>query len=424
MTLNLNRPSTPSSRDFQRRSRQGVLRQGVSVVSLTALLGGQAVFAQTAPHPGLAVGQPSAAALAPTPEAPAVVAPVDMVPTDSMTLAPDPLPPQAAAVSEGNEAFIDATTYTLGATERSGDRPQVLPTAQIGMPMGTSTLGEGGVGLGVGQTTASGQSYTYAQPDLKYYYNRTLRPPGRIGNGNIRLIFPLSIPAPISSAFGWRIHPISGEQRFHSGTDLAAPMGTPVLAAYAGQVAIADFLGGYGLAIALDHNQGTQQTLYGHLSEVFVKPGEMVKQGDVIGRVGSTGNSTGPHLHFEFRQLTSEGWMALDPGEQLEYSLSQFVKALQIGGVGTAIGSFNVGLAGNADLTAKPTMAALIARQATEDLFKEPAQMPTVTVSKTVYPQAMQAQKMVPQSAPKPGISNQQLSFTLPTATNATGNPF
>jgi murein DD-endopeptidase MepM/ murein hydrolase activator NlpD len=162
------------------------------------------------------------------------------------------------------------------------------------------------------------------------YYKRTLRPAARLGNGNIRLIFPLAIPAPISSLFGWRTHPITGEQRFHSGTDLAAPLGTPVLAAYAGRVAIADFLGGYGLAVALEHNKATQQTLYAHLSEIFVKPGEWVKQGEAIGRVGSTGNSTGPHLHFEFRQLTPDGWVAMDAGQQLEYAMAQLVKAMQV----------------------------------------------------------------------------------------------
>jgi murein DD-endopeptidase MepM/ murein hydrolase activator NlpD len=151
-----------------------------------------------------------------------------------------------------------------------------------------------------------------------------------LGNGNIRLIFPLAIPAPITSLFGWRVHPITGEQRFHSGTDLGAPIGTPVLAAYAGKVALADFLGGYGLAVVLDHNKDTQQTLYGHLSEIFVKPGEWVKQGVVIGRVGDSGLSTGPHLHFEFRQLTPDGWVAMDAGMELEYSLAQLMKTMGI----------------------------------------------------------------------------------------------
>lgn len=173
-----------------------------------------------------------------------------------------------------------------------------------------------------------------------------MRPPGRLGNGNIRLIFPLSIPAPISSLFGWRIHPITGDARFHTGTDLAAPIGTPVLAAYAGQVAIADFLGGYGLAVAIDHTKGTQQTLYAHLSEVFVQAGDQVKQGDVIGRVGSTGNSTGPHLHFEFRQLTPDGWVALDAGAQLEYALAQLVNSMEIAQATSAPIKANAGVQG------------------------------------------------------------------------------
>jgi murein DD-endopeptidase MepM/ murein hydrolase activator NlpD len=167
-----------------------------------------------------------------------------------------------------------------------------------------------------------------------------------LGNGNIRLIFPLSIPAPISSLFGWRVHPISGDARFHTGTDLAAPFGTPVLAAFAGQVAIADFLGGYGLAVALNHAKDTQQTLYAHLSEVFVQPGDWVKQGDVIGRVGSSGNSTGPHLHFEFRQLTTEGWVALDSGAQLEYALAQLVNSLELAQARGKTATANAGLQG------------------------------------------------------------------------------
>jgi murein DD-endopeptidase MepM/ murein hydrolase activator NlpD len=164
---------------------------------------------------------------------------------------------------------------------------------------------------------------------VKDYYNRSVRPLGIPGNNNVRLLFPLSIPSVITSVFGWRVHPVTGDQRFHSGTDLGAPMGTPVLAALTGRVMLADFFGGYGLAIALDHTQGTQQTLYAHLSEIFVKPGEIVKQGTVIGRVGSTGNSTGPHLHFEFRQLTTQGWVAQDPGVQLEVALAQLVQSLQ-----------------------------------------------------------------------------------------------
>ena len=83
------------------------------------------------------------------------------------------------------------------------------------------------------------------------------------------------------------------------------------------------------MTVVLDHNKFTQQTLYGHLSEIFVQPGERVEQGTVIGRVGSTGNSTGPHLHFETRQMTPEGWVATDSGAELEYALAEMVKALR-----------------------------------------------------------------------------------------------
>lgn len=125
--------------------------------------------------------------------------------------------------------------------------------------------------------------------------------------------FPLSVPAPITSPVGWRIHPISGQQRFHAGTDFGAPTGTPVVAARSGQVAIADYIGGYGATVVLDHTDHNQQTLYAHLSQILVPPGMWVEAGTVIGLVGSTGNSTGPHLHFEVRQLTNRGWVAVNP---------------------------------------------------------------------------------------------------------------
>ncbi len=162
------------------------------------------------------------------------------------------------------------------------------------------------------------------------YYNLTSRPAGRANVGNANFMFPLAIPGAITSMFGWRIHPISGDYRFHAGTDLGAPEGTPVLAAVAGQVITADFLGGYGLTVVLQHDEGKNETLYAHLSEIFVQPGDLVEQGAVIGRVGSTGNSTGPHLHFEWRHQTPEGWVALDAGANIEYALAQFIQAIQV----------------------------------------------------------------------------------------------
>ncbi|NPV69809.1 MAG: peptidoglycan DD-metalloendopeptidase family protein [Firmicutes bacterium] len=88
---------------------------------------------------------------------------------------------------------------------------------------------------------------------------------------------------------------------FHHGLDIAAPVGTPVMAADSGMVAFAGRLPYYGNVVRLDHGEGKAVTVYGHLSKILVKQGEVVKRGQVIGNVGNTGRSTGPHLHFEIR---------------------------------------------------------------------------------------------------------------------------
>jgi murein DD-endopeptidase MepM/ murein hydrolase activator NlpD len=104
----------------------------------------------------------------------------------------------------------------------------------------------------------------------------------------------------LTSRFGARFHPILGGWRQHSGVDLAAATGTPVTAPSPGVVVAAQWWGGYGLFVAVDHGKGVQ-TRYGHLSQLAVFPGQQVKMGQVLGYVGSTGNSTGPHLHYEMR---------------------------------------------------------------------------------------------------------------------------
>ena len=150
---------------------------------------------------------------------------------------------------------------------------------------------------------------------------------------NTDLLFPLPMAVPLTSAFGWRIHPVLGTGRMHSGTDLGAPTGTPVLAAYAGEVSMADWSGGYGLMVILRHLEGTQESRYAHLSEVLVKAGQSVQKGEVIGRVGSTGLSTGPHLHFEWRHLTNNGWVAVDAGTHLEYAMANLIRNEQLAAV-------------------------------------------------------------------------------------------
>jgi murein DD-endopeptidase MepM/ murein hydrolase activator NlpD len=227
-----------------------------------------------------------------------------------------------AVVNKGDTApgSICAQLQNGSVAQSAGSGAPAYAGGYNSVSVGSISLSSYGIGLS-GRTTPSGRDY----------YNLTSRPPAKLSNGNIGMMFPLSIPAIITSAFGWRIHPISGESRFHSGTDIGADQGTPVLAAFAGKVQLADFMGGYGLTIVLQHNKGTEETLYGHLSELFVKPGETVKQGEVIGRVGSTGFSTGPHLHFEFRQHSPDGaWVTMDPGQALEYSLAKFITNLQL----------------------------------------------------------------------------------------------
>lgn len=104
-----------------------------------------------------------------------------------------------------------------------------------------------------------------------------------------------------SSPFGYRIHPILGYARFHAGCDVSASTGTPIHATAAGRVTNADYLGGYGLAVTIDHGAGLS-TLYGHCSAVSVKSGDYVRKGQIVASVGSTGMSTGPHCHYEVHQ--------------------------------------------------------------------------------------------------------------------------
>jgi murein DD-endopeptidase MepM/ murein hydrolase activator NlpD len=107
--------------------------------------------------------------------------------------------------------------------------------------------------------------------------------------------------APTSSPFGWRIHPILGYRRFHAGLDFAASYGSTIRAADSGTVIFAGWYGGYGRAVIINHGNG-MTTLYGHTSELYVSEGQTVERGQAIAAVGSTGFSTGPHLHFEVRR--------------------------------------------------------------------------------------------------------------------------
>lgn len=129
---------------------------------------------------------------------------------------------------------------------------------------------------------------------------------GAVGSGSF--IWPCPSCTYITSRFGLRIHPITGEKKTHTGLDIGAGYGSAIVAADGGTVILADVNGGYGNCVMIDHGNG-YTTLYGHMSSYAVSEGQSVSQGDTVGYVGSTGMSTGPHLHFEVRS----GGERIDP---------------------------------------------------------------------------------------------------------------
>jgi murein DD-endopeptidase MepM/ murein hydrolase activator NlpD len=140
-------------------------------------------------------------------------------------------------------------------------------------------------------------------PELPGMY---FRPGSRFHAEELRLfrgegfVYPLAAFI-LTSNYGNRLDPFSKRTTFHGGLDMAAPEGTSVAASRSGVVRYAASAGGYGRLIVIDHGHG-YKTLYGHLKQVLVRPGQAVRAGEKIGLVGSTGRSTGPHLHFELRK--------------------------------------------------------------------------------------------------------------------------
>ena len=126
-------------------------------------------------------------------------------------------------------------------------------------------------------------------------YGAKATPEARTGE----LYWPVPGHHRITSPFGYRIHPILKYRKLHTGVDIGAPNGTPVVSAASGTVIASRFMGGYGNCVMIDH--GGKVTVYGHLSSRAVSPGQSVSAGETIGYVGSTGMSTGAHLHFEVR---------------------------------------------------------------------------------------------------------------------------
>lgn len=122
----------------------------------------------------------------------------------------------------------------------------------------------------------------------------------------------------LSDKFGYRIHPITHRKTYHEGLDIAAPYGTTIRAAASGKVTMSERNGGYGRTVVIDHGRGIS-TLYGHASKLLVEAGQTVKKGDPVAKVGSSGRSTGPHLHFEILLYGS-------PADPLQYLDEKYKK--------------------------------------------------------------------------------------------------
>ena len=131
------------------------------------------------------------------------------------------------------------------------------------------------------------------------------------------MILPANVRAvdlPVTSSFGWRIHPISGEWKFHAGVDLGYEYGSYIGALFDGQVVIAENLGdGYGNQVLIYHPAIDSYTRYAHCSTLHVTAGQSVSAGQIVAQVGSTGYSTGPHLHLEYIVNVNGTYQYADP---------------------------------------------------------------------------------------------------------------
>lgn len=145
------------------------------------------------------------------------------------------------------------------------------------------------------------QSGSIAAEINSYYASLSSSDPGYTYTGSGIFTWPLSTGGTLTSNYGYRIHPISGVRKMHTGIDLAAPAGTPILAAESGTVSLVRKLGtGYGWYVVVSHGSNIS-TLYAHMSSIIVSQGQVVSRGQKLGGVGTTGSSTGNHLHFEVR---------------------------------------------------------------------------------------------------------------------------
>lgn len=227
------------------------------------------------------------------------------------------------AIAQAHSTSVDSIAYINGI--RSPDR--IRPGEKLQFIANASGL----VVRVSGGDTLSGLSLKYGVPVATLVQANHLSDPDHLAPGQA-LILPGAVPAArpvlansraitfrwplkgrVTSGFGWRIHPITSLEEFHQGIDVAAPEGTPILAAASGTISSQGWCGNYGRLVTIDHGDSVE-TRYGHLSGYALEKGREVSAGQVIGYVGTSGLSTGPHLHFEIRI----GGEPSDPRDHLE----------------------------------------------------------------------------------------------------------
>ena len=184
-----------------------------------------------------------------------------------------------------------AAGLTMAAAPAQADEAELTPSVRQAQP-----------GISVSRDGADRQFQ-----ELFASWEKTERTQPVVGAISVPSSMPLQ-NARMSSNFGLRTHPVLGGLRGHKGVDLAAPSGTPVYATADGYVSKAEWFSSYGKYIAIEHG-ADMQTRFAHLSGIEVNEGQRVRKGDLIGYVGSTGRSTGPHLHYEVRVAG----LAVDP---------------------------------------------------------------------------------------------------------------
>jgi murein DD-endopeptidase MepM/ murein hydrolase activator NlpD len=143
----------------------------------------------------------------------------------------------------------------------------------------------------------------------------------------LQLTYPLDRPAAEVDPYGWRYSASRQAWRIHTGMDLVVAQGTAVRSVLPGTVGLVESISGYGLTVVIEHGRGWQ-SLYAHLLEASVRPGEVVRAGQSVGRVGQSGSATTPHLHFELRRVRNGQLMALDPGPLLQPPRGSLTKPL------------------------------------------------------------------------------------------------